>query len=124
MFVVLYGKMSEMEHFVPDVSHAKKEEVYEVSEDTLLLADSIEKDAAFLQRLKPSLCVEIGCGSGYVSAVLAHTLQNRALCFATDINSSAALATSITLKKNAPKYGLLLSFFLLFAHMAFLLFHS
>ena len=95
------------EHFVPDVSHARKEEVYEVSEDTLLLADSIEKDALFIRRLKPTFCLEIGCGSGYVSAVLAHTLENRAVCFATDINPSAALATSVTLRKNAPQHGLL-----------------
>ena len=106
LFCFSWGRMNG-EHFVPDVSHARKEEVYEVSEDTLLLADSIEKDASLLQRLKPSFCLEIGCGSGYVSAVLAHTLQNRAICFATDINPSAALATSITLKKNAPQHGLL-----------------
>lgn len=97
-------------HFVPDVSHARREQVYEVSEDTLLLADSIEKDAALLHQLRPALCLEIGAGSGYVSAVLAHTLQAPALCFATDINAAAASATALTMRKNPPPHGLLCSF--------------
>lgn len=104
-----------MAHFVPDVAHARREQVYEVSEDTLLLADSIEKDAALLHQLRPSLCLEIGAGSGYVSAVLAHTLQTPALCLATDINAAAASATALTMRKNPPSHGLLMLF--LFAHI-------
>ena len=100
-------------HFVPDVSHAQRDAVYEVSEDTLLLADSIERDAALLNALKPDACLEIGSGSGYVSAVLAHVLDGRAHCFATDVNAAAARATSLTLAKNPPPKGLLLLFLLL-----------
>ena len=110
-----------MAHFVPDVSHARREQVYEVSEDTLLLADSIEKDAALLHQLRPSLCLEIGAGSGYVSAVLAHTLQAPALCLATDINAAAASATALTMRKNPPSHGLLLLFFFFFSRTSSLL---
>lgn len=106
-------------HFVPDVSHARREQVYEVSEDTLLLADSIEKDAALLHQLRPALCLEIGAGSGYVSAVLAHTLHAPALCFATDINAAAASATALTMRKKPPPHGLLFLLFLLTSPLPF-----
>ena len=113
------AQMATATHFVPDVSHARRDQVYEVSEDTLLLADSIEKDAALLRQLRPALCLESGAGSGYVSAVLAHTLQAPALCFATDINTAAACATSLTMRKNPPPFGLFIAFafkFVVFAH--------
>ncbi|CDI78783.1 hypothetical protein, conserved [Eimeria acervulina] len=57
----------------PCTSHLKEEEfrvVYEPSEDTFLMMDALEIDAETLQELQPALVLEMGCGSGCVSAFL------------------------------------------------------
>jgi hypothetical protein len=47
----------------PDIGHLNScdyEQVYEPAEDTFLLADILEADAAQLRTLRPKICVEIG----------------------------------------------------------------
>mmetsp|Transcript_95484 Transcript_95484/g.273883 ORF Transcript_95484/g.273883 Transcript_95484/m.273883 type:complete len:259 (-) Transcript_95484:8-784(-) len=53
-------------------------EVYPPSDDTFLLLEALAADAVHLRALRPSLCIEIGCGSGAVSAGLLEVLQGRA----------------------------------------------
>ncbi|KAF8708382.1 Methyltransferase, partial [Rhizoctonia solani] len=76
-------------------------DIYMLSEDTFLLLDALEDDADHLRTLKPSVCVEIGSGSGCVSAFLGHILGNEpCLLITTDINPRAAHCTEATGRKN------------------------
>ncbi|XP_060626447.2 methyltransferase N6AMT1 [Anolis sagrei] len=68
-------------------------EVYEPAEDTFLLLDALEGDAAELQSGGISICLEVGCGSGVVSTFVASVIGSKALYLCTDINPLAALCT-------------------------------
>ncbi|KAL3090837.1 hypothetical protein niasHS_007212 [Heterodera schachtii] len=50
--------------------------VYPPSEDTFLLLDALEAEQARIKAIAPRICVEIGCGSGVVSAFLNKLLTN------------------------------------------------
>ncbi|CEL57604.1 eRF1 methyltransferase catalytic subunit mtq2 OS=Schizosaccharomyces pombe (strain 972 / ATCC 24843) GN=mtq2 PE=3 SV=1 [Rhizoctonia solani AG-1 IB] len=88
----------------PDLSHLTRDDfmhVYEPAEDTFLLLDALEEDADHLRALKPSICVEIGSGSGCVSAFLGRILENEpCLIITTDINTRAAKCTEATGRQN------------------------
>ncbi|KAL1697487.1 S-adenosyl-L-methionine-dependent methyltransferase [Schizophyllum commune] len=61
----------------PDTSHLSAidfESVYEPAEDTFLLLDALEADASALRAMKPTVALEIGSGSGCVSAFLGKIL--------------------------------------------------
>ncbi|KAG6869144.1 hypothetical protein C0993_012242 [Termitomyces sp. T159_Od127] len=61
----------------PDLSHlaAKDyEHVYEPAEDTFLLLDALEEDEKALKNLRPIISLEIGSGSGCVSAFIGKIL--------------------------------------------------
>jgi release factor glutamine methyltransferase len=63
---------------VPDVSHmriADWADVYEPAEDTFLFLDALKAESRFLAALRPTVCLEIGCGSGVVSTYLAKLLD-------------------------------------------------
>ncbi|XP_007493208.2 methyltransferase N6AMT1 isoform X2 [Monodelphis domestica] len=66
-------------------------EVYEPAEDTFLLLDALEAAAAELMGVE--ICLEIGSGSGVVSAFLASIIGPQALYMCTDINPKAADCT-------------------------------
>ncbi|NWI13352.1 HEMK2 methyltransferase, partial [Crypturellus soui] len=68
-------------------------EVYEPAEDTFLLLDALERDAAQLRAARVAICLEIGCGSGVVSAFVASIIGPNALYMCTDINPMAAYCT-------------------------------
>ncbi|CAF98196.1 unnamed protein product [Tetraodon nigroviridis] len=71
-------------------------DVYEPAEDTFLLMDALEKDAETLQRVSPAVCLEVGSGSGVVSAFLASVIGPSALYLCTDLNPAAAQCTAKT----------------------------
>ncbi|KAF8592060.1 S-adenosyl-L-methionine-dependent methyltransferase [Ramaria rubella] len=87
----------------PDLSHltsADYEDVYEPAEDTFILLDALEQDAYLFQSAASTVCLEIGSGSGCVSAFLAKILGSRSLLLCTDINVHASRCTLRTGRQN------------------------
>lgn len=75
-------------------------EVYEPCDDSFALVDALLADRTNLLEHHPNLCMEVGCGSGYVITSLALLLGNdapEAHYLATDINPHAVRVTSETL---------------------------
>lgn len=76
------------------------EEVYEPCDDSFALVDALLADRHNLLKHCPTLCMEIGCGSGYVITSLALMLGQEGLAInyiATDINPQAVRVTRETL---------------------------
>ncbi|KAG2225779.1 hypothetical protein INT45_011447 [Circinella minor] len=88
----------------PDLSHLTSrdfDKVYEPAEDTFLLLDALEQDEKAIQAKKPTLCLEIGSGSGCVTTMLAKIVgASNAVFFTTDINSDACQVTQRTGRHN------------------------
>lgn len=88
----------------PQIAHLTDEDyehVYEPAEDSFILLDALEADAAVLRDLKPALAVEIGSGSGIASTFIASMLGDDEVCIlSTDINKYAADATKRTAAAN------------------------
>ena len=83
--------------------------VYEPAEDSYILLDALETEIEEIRRLKPTVALEVGPGSGIISAALANlTLNhnsNKKLCFvfSCDVNIAACNATKRTaVQNNAP----------------------
>ncbi|KAJ0263967.1 MTS domain-containing protein [Hirschfeldia incana] len=76
-------------------------EVYEPCDDSFALVDALLADQTNLINHKPNLCMEIGCGSGYVITslilLLKPKLPNNVHYLATDTNPLAARVTTETL---------------------------
>ncbi|KAF7836753.1 hemK methyltransferase family member 2 [Senna tora] len=76
------------------------QEVYEPCDDSFALVDALLADCSNLLKHCPALCMEIGCGSGYVITSLALMLGQEGLgvnYIATDINPHAVSVTRETL---------------------------
>ncbi|MQL71590.1 hypothetical protein Taro_003928 [Colocasia esculenta] len=76
-------------------------EVYEPCDDSFVLVDALLADRLKLIEHQPKICLEIGCGSGYVIASLALMLSQDVSgihYFATDINLDATETTCRTLE--------------------------
>lgn len=78
-------------------------EVYEPCDDSFALVDALLADRMNLLEHHPKLCMEIGCGSGYVITSLALMLGQEAAAggvqyLATDINPYAIKVTGETLE--------------------------
>ncbi|KAK4258770.1 hypothetical protein QN277_005180 [Acacia crassicarpa] len=76
------------------------EEVYEPCDDSFALVDALLADCNNLLKHCPTLCMEIGCGSGYVITSLALMLGQEGLAvnyIATDINPLAIRVTRETM---------------------------
>ncbi|MCO5601993.1 hypothetical protein L7F22_056120 [Adiantum nelumboides] len=76
-------------------------EVYEPCDDSFALVDALLADRAQLEELQPSLCLEVGCGSGYIITSLALILGNcnnsEVQFLATDVSEAAVHTTCCTL---------------------------
>ncbi|XWS08606.1 hypothetical protein CRYUN_Cryun40dG0016300 [Craigia yunnanensis] len=76
-------------------------EVYEPCDDSFALVDALLADRKNLLEQKPTLCMEVGCGSGYVITSLMLMLgeeANGAQFIATDINHHAIKVTQETME--------------------------
>ncbi|KFD72298.1 LOW QUALITY PROTEIN: hypothetical protein M514_01290 [Trichuris suis] len=67
--------------------------VYPPSEDSYLLLDALESDWVAIKASSPTICVEVGSGSGIVSCSLARSLQHCGVVICTDIDPVSALVT-------------------------------
>ena len=92
-----------------DLSHmtaAHRATVYEPAEDSYLFVDALSTDVptwAASDDAAALISLEIGSGSGYVSAHLGlvlQRLQRSSVAFCTDVNADAAALTSETLRRN------------------------
>lgn len=89
----------EFKIITPSLSHMSSHDydaVYEPAEDTFLLIDALEEDMQLISVLKPSVCLEVGSGSGAVITAISMFLGNSCYCMATDINAVACKATQRT----------------------------
>lgn len=74
-------------------------EVYEPCDDSFLVVDALLADRTNLLEHRPTLCMEVGCGSGYVLTTLALLLgQDGTIYIGTDITPIAVRVTSETLE--------------------------
>ncbi|CAI5706151.1 unnamed protein product [Peronospora effusa] len=88
---------------LPVITMAYDCDVYEPAEDTFLFVDALQDELPQLVALDPTICVEIGCGSGAVFVYLATQLQKwgtQSLFLATDINPLAANVAQQTAMNN------------------------
>ncbi|GJS31057.1 HemK methyltransferase family member 2-like protein [Tanacetum coccineum] len=75
-------------------------QVYAPCDDSYALVDALLADRTKLLEHHPTICMEIGCGSGYVITSLALILESESqnpYYFATDINPEATKVTRETL---------------------------
>ncbi|XP_049763651.1 methyltransferase N6AMT1 [Schistocerca cancellata] len=89
----------EFKIITPSLSHMSScdfDAVYEPAEDTFLLIDALEDDLQLISTLKPSVCLEVGSGSGAVITAISMFLGNSCHCMATDISFVACKATQKT----------------------------
>ncbi|VDN95945.1 unnamed protein product [Rodentolepis nana] len=75
--------------------------VYPPAEDSFLFLDALESDVDFIRnRLKPALSIEVGSGSGIISAFLSKILGRACTYLCIDVSFQACLATKEVFNEN------------------------
>ncbi|VDN03856.1 unnamed protein product [Thelazia callipaeda] len=82
------------------ITDEQRTSVYEPADDTFLLLDALEEDIEALRKLDPVVVIEIGSGSGVVSAFCQQLLRQPVINFATDMNFYALKCTQNTAQLN------------------------
>ncbi|PWA71050.1 DNA methylase, N-6 adenine-specific, conserved site [Artemisia annua] len=85
-------------------------QVYPPCDDSYALVDALLADRTKLLEHHPTICMEVGCGSGYVITSLALILgseSQNAYYFATDVNPDATKVTRETLEAHGVNAELL-----------------
>jgi SAM-dependent methyltransferase len=92
--------------YTPDLTHLSQTDyvhVYQPCADSYVLIDALECDLDLILASEPTLCVEMGCGSGIITALLAWLLSSKSHpChfISCDINGVAIAASQATYKAN------------------------
>ncbi len=90
---------SEFDFATPDISHLTSADylhVYEPAEDSFLFLDALQADFKLLKSRRPTVCLELGSGSGIVSTFTSQMLGSATFYLCTDINKKAAETTQRT----------------------------
>ena len=90
-----------MKYFYKDLTLDVTESVYMPKEDSELIAGVIEKLDIYNKN-----CLEIGCGSGFLSIIMA---QRKAFVISVDINNEAVVATKHNAEQNKAKINAFVS---------------
>ena len=104
--------------YTPNTDHLYEAEfagaVYEPSADSFAFLDALEQDSPTLLDVRPTISLEIGCGSGIVTAFLHKLLQDaghQCSFLSCDINATATNASLVTYGTNRVPCDVVLSDF-------------
>lgn len=80
--------------------------VYVPSEDTFFFEDILRQQSEFIRsQMQTGTVLEVGAGSGYLSAVLGDLFLCEVFCIASDINPAAAALSRTTMRRNLLPHG-------------------
>eukprot|EP00667_Euglena_gracilis_P024253 EG_transcript_27804 len=102
--------------YTPRLDHLQREEfakdVYQPCADSFAFLDALEQDRAAILGRRPTICLEVGSGSGVVTAFLHWLLAgagHRCAYLTCDINPAAVRASALTYAVNGVPADVLLS---------------
>uniref|UniRef100_A0A7S1HUZ6 Methyltransferase small domain-containing protein n=1 Tax=Eutreptiella gymnastica TaxID=73025 RepID=A0A7S1HUZ6_9EUGL len=104
--------------YTPNTDHLFEprfeKDVYHPCADSFTMMDALEEDLQFILHRRPTVCLEVGSGSGVITAFLQRRLtecQHHCAYLSCDINDKAAQASVITYHTNDVPCDMLLSDF-------------
>ncbi|KAH3683353.1 hypothetical protein WICPIJ_005676 [Wickerhamomyces pijperi] len=92
-----------MSYPTPSTSHLSFDQIYEPSEDTFLILDTLESEQSYILSHFPNklpIFLEVGTGSGVITTFTHHNILKDALFLTTDLNPHACQAVKQTSSNN------------------------